>query len=112
MWDYESTAWKLAHHCKHLWFNLHCNQNGVTQISLRLCMNVCGMQVENIIKRAERSLLCARICQTVRKVKELVNKFEVLNTDVDIRLPRKQLEVETFIINAQMAERRLMKERQ
>ena len=108
----KNTATKLARHRNHLRFNLHCKHNGITPISLRLRTNVWGVQAENIIKRAERSLLGVRIGQTVGKVKKLSTKYEVLKADVDLRLPRKQQKVQAFVINAQMQEHRSTKERQ
>ena len=109
--DYENTALKLARHRNHLRFNLHCKHHGVTPISLRLHTNIQGKHADNIIKRAERSLLGVRIGQTVEKVKNLVKKYDTLKADVCEKLPRKQPEVESFVANAQMREHRLTKTR-
>ena len=56
-----------------------------------------GKKVDTIIKRAERALLWVGIGQTVRKVKSLVEKTEILKREVYLRLPSGGPVVEKFV---------------
>ena len=111
--DYENTSKRLARFRNHLRFNLHCRHNGVTPVSLRLRTNVRGNAADNIIKRAERSLLGVRIGQTVRNVDILDKKVVELREKVNRKLSPKMREaVVRHVSDAHAWEHKEVKERQ
>ena len=110
--DYENCAKKVARFRNHLRFNLHCKHHGVTPVSLRLHSTVQGKSADNILRRAERSLLGVRIGQTVRKLGNFNKDFDNFAIKIDERLPSKREEVMSFVASAQMREHDLTKTRQ
>ncbi|XP_072038548.1 uncharacterized protein [Amphiura filiformis] len=80
----EKTGCKIARYRNHLRFSLHCKHQRITPVSLRLSSTVKGTKADNILRRAERSLLNVRIGQIVRKLDDLESEKDrignVLNT--------------------------------
>ncbi|XP_072023068.1 uncharacterized protein [Amphiura filiformis] len=59
-------------------FSLHCKHHNITPVSLHLSSSVKGSKADNILRRAERSLLNVRIGQVVQKLKHLDNEKDRL----------------------------------
>ncbi|XP_072015061.1 uncharacterized protein [Amphiura filiformis] len=74
----EKTGIKQSRYRNHLRFSLHCNHHNITPVSLHLSSSVIGSKADNILRRAERSLLNVSIGQVVQKLKHLDNEKDRL----------------------------------
>ena len=110
--EYEKSALKHARFRNHLHFNLHCKHNGIIPVSLRLQSNVQGKKADNILRRAERSLLSVRIGQTVQKVKKIEAEVSSLERRISTQLPEDEHRVKEFVTASQAKEFQQVKERQ
>ena len=102
MTDYGNSVKKMASYKKCLRFNLHFKHNGVVSASLCLHSVVYGKNAE-IMKRVEKALLRVRIGQTVREMKSLVAKTEVLIQNIYQLLPSNRAQVKDVVACAQLA---------
>ena len=111
----EKTGKKIARYRNHLRFSLHCKHQNITPTSLRLSSPIKGNKADNILRKAERSLLNVRIGQTVNKLDDLTvekSRFEnVINTAKDIP-ENVKAEVKSRCERAQLLEHELSKTRQ
>ena len=71
-----------------------------------------GTRANNILHRAEQSLLGVRMGQTVNKISNLKKNLDDFPKKINDRLPGKREEVTSFVRSAQMQEHDLTKARQ
>jgi hypothetical protein len=109
----ENTTKKIARYNNHLRFSLHCKHHNVTPNSISLRSTVKGKKAEEILQKAERALLGARIGQINYKLKTLDNNRVDLEAAIDrgINDEQKKTAVLKFIAHAQKAEHETCKQR-
>ena len=111
----ERTGKKIARYRNHLRFSLHCKHQYITPVSLRLSSTVKGNKADNILRRAERSLLNVRVGQIVNKINNLKQEKHRLEKVIysDSGLPSDVIaEVKTRTERSQVKEHELTKTRQ
>ena len=85
--DLERTGRKISRYQNHLRLTLQCKHTDVTPVSLKLKTSMKGMWVNNILYRAERSLMSERILQ-INFTKDILDrKFHDIECQLRDRLP-------------------------
>ena len=110
----EKTGKKIARYRNHLRFSLHCKHQKITPVSLRLSSTVKGTKADNILRRAERSLLNVRIGQIVHKLDVLSEEKHRIDHSLNAaKIPADiKAEVKSRCERAQLKEHELSKYRQ
>ena len=102
--DWEKAERSLARYRNHLHFTLHCKHHHVIPVSLRLPSRK-SPAAQNIIKRAERALMCARISEIYVKIAIFKDKIAAVDEELFTRLPSNlYTEVHDFCTHARRSE--------
>ena len=111
----EKTGIKQSCFRNHLRFSLHCKHHDITPVSLCLSSCVKGKRAENILKRAEKSLLNVRIGQIIHKLDHLDREKHRIEKSVfaaGLLSPDDKAEVISRVERSEFKEYRSSKQRQ